>query len=127
MFVLTIEAMKRSRTIFYIALIILHLAWFVGSFIVEANKSNFDFLFGIRANIPYLKYITGAGLLLILLDYLMVRLDIRRNSKRLDKVEEEKNAIKAQMYDLISKEAAPPTPPVKEETSKTETEEENES
>jgi cell division protein FtsB len=121
--------MKRSRNIFYIVFIVFQLAWFAFSFVVEYNKSNFDFLFTVRAKIPYMKYITGFGLLLILLDYVMIRLDIRRNSRRLEKVEDEKNAIKAQMYDMINKEreAQPPIPPVQEETSGTEKEEENES
>ena len=46
-----------------------------------------------------------------------------------EKALDEKNAVKAQMYDMISKEkeAQPPIPPVQEETSGTENEEENES
>ena len=121
--------MKRSRNIFYVVFIVFHLAWFGFSFYVEQNKSNFDFLFWIRAQLIYMKYVTGFGLLLILLDYLMVSLDLSPFKKRLKKIEDEKNAIKAQMYDMIrkEKEAQPPIPPVQEETSGTEKEEENES
>ena len=116
--------MKRSRTIFYVVFIIFQLAWFVFSFVVESNKSNFDFLFTLRAKIPTMKYITGFGLLLIL-----VFADQNTHSDRLEKALDEKNAVKAQMYDMISKEkeAQPPIPPVQEETSGTENEEENES
>lgn len=48
-----------------------------------------------------MKYITGFGLLMLVADYLMIRMDIRRYFKKIDNIENEKNALKAQMYDVI--------------------------
>ena len=94
--------MKRSRTIFYIVFILFHVVLFAFAFIVEANKSNFDFLIAMRARIPWMKYVSGAGLILVIIDYIMVRLDLKRHDRRQQKIEDEKNELKARMYDMMN-------------------------
>jgi len=92
--------MKKPRLIFYLIFFLLHLGMFTFSLLVENRKNDFDFLFSLHGFIPYLKFVTFIGLILLIIDFVWYNITLNNHSKELEHLKREHNSIKAKLFDM---------------------------
>ena len=73
---------------------------FTFSLVVENNKNDFDFLFGLHGFIPSLKFITLIGLILLIIDFVWYNITLNNHSKEMEHLKSEHNSIKAKLLDM---------------------------
>lgn len=111
--------MKKNRVIFYILFALFHLGAFI--FTVALGNSS-SFLMSMFSWVPYFKWVTLFGLVLVAVDFIWSWASENENHRRNAALSQEVNTLKAKLFDMqeeISKGAAPkpsnppsaPTPP----------------
>ena len=96
--------MKKAKFIFYLVFFLFHLFLFIFTLVVDKNKNDFDFLFALQSQLTNLKYFAFFGLLLFLADFVMANLAIRGRRIEAEKLKNDYNALKANMFDIEHKE-----------------------
>ena len=92
--------MKKYRFIFYVVFFLFHLILFGFSLYVDMQKNDFGTLTELYKHVGYIKYGTFLGLVLVLMDFLMDKIEISRMEKKIMESQNETNSWKAKLYDL---------------------------
>lgn len=100
--------MTKARIIFYSIFGTYQLLAFVMSLVLE--NSGLSFQLKVAAQMSVFKWITLIGLILILVDFVWLWNDLRRQKKLDEAYRHENNVLKAKVYDL--QEGAKPKPEV---------------
>ncbi len=87
--------MNQKRLLFYLAFAIYQLIAFIFTVMVDGHLD----LLGLLRFIPWFKFISFLGVLLLLADVIWYWLDRKANSKRQDNLEKENIELKAKVYD----------------------------
>ena len=99
--------MNQKRLLLYLAFVIYQLGAFIFTVMVDGHLD----LLGLLKFIPWFKYISFLGVILLIIDLVWQWIDRRTNSKRQNDLEKENIELKAKVYDYQS--AAKPTAPGK--------------
>jgi hypothetical protein len=91
--------MNRARIIFYSVFAAYHLIAFVFTLWISYTTSTTN-LFKLLGYIGAFKYITFLGLLMIITDFVWLRIDLRNQKKELEAARVENNTLKAKVYDF---------------------------
>jgi hypothetical protein len=91
--------MTRNRIIFYSIFGVYQLLSFIFTIIVDSTNST-TFLFGMLKYIGWFKYVTFLGVVLIIIDFIWLWMDGRRQKKAEEDFRHENNVLKAKVYDL---------------------------
>jgi len=91
--------MNRNRIIFYSVFGVYQLLSFIFSIVMDTTNST-TFLFGLLKYIGWFKYITFLGVVLILVDFVWLWTDSRRQKKAEEESRHENNVLKAKVYDM---------------------------
>lgn len=98
--------MKKNRWIFFIIFAFFHLGAFIFTVVLENNTS---LLFKMVGWVPFFKWITLLGLILLIIDIIWSRTIHRENEREKAALNHEHNTLKAKLFDL--QEAAKPRNP----------------
>ena len=107
--------MKKNRIIFYLIFALFHIAAFVFT-VALGNDSGF--LMSMFGWVPYFKWVTLAGVVLVLIDFIWSWVATKDRQRERDALSHEVNTLKAKLFDLqeeISKNASvqrPGPPPL---------------
>lgn len=91
--------MSRNRIIFYSVFGVYQLLAFIFTIIMDSTNDT-SFLFGLLKYISWFKYITFLGMVLIIIDFIWLWLDVRRQKKLDEEFRHENNVLKAKVYDM---------------------------
>lgn len=91
--------MTRNRIIFYSIFGVYQLLSFIFTIVIDSTNST-TFLFGMLKYIGWFKYITFMGLVLIIIDFVWLWMDGRRQKKAEEEFRHENNVLKAKVYDM---------------------------
>ncbi|MEO1053560.1 MAG: hypothetical protein AAFX87_23195 [Bacteroidota bacterium] len=97
------ETHKRAltvRDIIYIIFLAYHISLVAVSIVMEIQMSDFGFLLKVQKLIPWAKYITLLGVLILFVDFLFVKISKRAHNKELETLKKTNNELKAKMFDL---------------------------
>jgi hypothetical protein len=98
--------MNRKRLIFYAIFAAFHLGAFIFTIVIENNTT---MLFSMVKYIPWFKYGTLFGLILVIIDVIWSWIINRDSTKEKEQLAGELKMLKAKLFDL--QEAARSTPP----------------
>ncbi len=107
--------MKKLRLIIYILFFGFNISLFLFSIYVESFDNIFELGSLILPKIPYMKYGALIGLVLVVVDYVVDKIEKKALTKEIEKIQNELNAVKAQLFD---KQQSPTTAPSTSEGSK---------
>ena len=106
--------MKKNRLIFYAIFAAYNLGAFIFTLILENNTS---MLFSMVQYVPWFKYATLLGLILVTIDVIWSWIINRDSQKEKDALTHELNTLKAKLFDIQEQQAKsmslPKTPPAK--------------
>ena len=105
--------MTKNRLIFYTIFAAFHLCAFIFTIVIENNSS---MLFSMVKYVPWFKYGTLLGLILVIVDVIWSWIINRDSQKEKDALTHELNTLKAKLFDLqeeAAKPAQPQNPPAK--------------
>jgi hypothetical protein len=91
--------MTRNRIIFYSIFGVYQLLSFIFSIVMDTTNST-SFLLGMLKYIGWFKYVTFLGVVLIMIDFIWLWMDGRRQKKAADESRHENNVLKAKVYDM---------------------------
>lgn len=91
--------MTRNRIIFYSIFGVYQLLSFIFTIVMDSTNST-TFLFGMLKYIGWFKYVTFLGVVLILVDFIWLWTDVRRQKKAEEESRHENNVLKAKVYDM---------------------------
>ncbi len=89
--------MKKNRWIFYSLFGLFHLIAFIFTFILDNNTS---LMFKMVGWVPYFKWVTLLGLLMLIADLLWALSVNKESAKERDALQHELNTLKAKLFDL---------------------------
>jgi hypothetical protein len=89
--------MKKNRWIFYLIFGIYHVGAFIFTIILENNTS---LLFNMVKFVPWFKWITLIGLVLLVIDIVWDKAALREGEKENVALSQELNTLKAKLFDL---------------------------
>ncbi len=92
--------MSNLRKIIWIALAIFMFIQVGSSYLTHKNQDNFSFLMEMKNYIPYMLYFSLVGLLLFLLSFMVYQLDGMKAKKQIAQLEQDKNDLKAKLFDM---------------------------
>jgi len=92
--------MSNSRKIIWIALAIFMFIQVGSSYITNINQDNLSFLMEMKNYIPYMLYFSVVGLILFLLSFMAYKLDGIKAKKQIAQLEQDKNELKAKLFDM---------------------------
>lgn len=109
--------MNNSRKIIWIALAMFMLIQVGSTYLTNKNQNNLSFLMEMKDYIPYMFYFTLMGLVLFLLSFMVYRTDGLKAKKQIVKLEQDKNELKAKLFDMQEAQTSEklPTPIIKPE------------
>lgn len=102
--------MKKNRLIFYLIFALFHIGAFI--FTVALGKDS-SFLMSMFSWVPYFKWVTLLGVVLVIIDFAWASMALRENNKEKVALSHEVNTLKAKLFDLqeqITKGSAPQRP-----------------
>jgi hypothetical protein len=104
--------MKKNRWIFYAVFGLFHLAAFIFTVVLQGNTG---LLLKMAGWIPYFKWITLLGLILLIVDIIWAISDQKAHQKERAALSHELNTLKAKLFDLqeASRNSPAPTNPGK--------------
>lgn len=109
--------MKKNRIIFYLVFVLFH----VGAFIFTLALGNdSSFLMKMFRWVPYFKWVTLLGVLLVVIDFIWAWAAVKDRQREKEALAHEVNTLKAKLFDLqeeMAKKASsqrPGNPPVQE-------------
>jgi hypothetical protein len=102
--------MKKSRLIFYLIFALFH----IGAFIFTVALGNdTGFLMSMFSWVPYFKWVTLVGVLLVLVDFVWSWIASKDGGREKEALSHEVNTLKAKLFDLqedMAKKATPAKP-----------------
>lgn len=102
--------MKKNRIIFYLLFVLFH----IGAFIFTVALGNDSgFLMSMFSWVPYFKWVTLAGLVLVLIDFIWSWAAVKDRQREREALQHEVNTLKAKLFDMqeeITKKASLPRP-----------------
>lgn len=101
--------MKRNRLIFYSVFAVFHICAFIFTAIIDNNTS---LLFKMVQYVPWFKYATLFGLILLVVDFMWALRINKETTKEKDALSHELNTLKAKLFDLQEAAKQPTTPKV---------------
>ncbi len=126
--------MSNSRKVVWVSFALFMFAQLGAIYFVDKNQEDMFFLMKIKGFIPYMLYFSLVGVVLFLFSFMVYQLDGIKAKKQIAKLENDKNELKAKLFDLQEElsnsseskavpriESKPdPSPKVEEEPSKSE-------
>lgn len=89
--------MKKNRLIFYLIFALFH----IGAFIFTIALSNdSSFLMSMFSWVPYFKWVTLLGVILVAVDFVWAWVMIKESNREKSVLSHEVNTLKARMFDL---------------------------
>ncbi len=70
------------------------------SFLTNKNQDNLSFLMEMKNYIPYMLYLSLVVLILLLLSFMVYQLDGMKAKKQIAQLEQDKNELKAKLFDM---------------------------
>lgn len=101
--------MKNPKSIFFLIYLLFHVALLGISIYVNLKSEDFEFLLKLRNNMDLMIYASVLGLVLFGINMILVSMESRNKNRHLAKLENEKNELKAKMFDLQDATASRPT------------------
>jgi hypothetical protein len=101
--------MKRNRLIFYTVFAVFHVCAFIFTAVIDNNTS---LLFKMVQYVPWFKYATLLGLILLIVDFTWALRITRESEKEKSTLSHELNTLKAKLFDLQEAAKNPTTPKV---------------
>jgi hypothetical protein len=89
--------MKKNRLIFYTVFAVFHLCAFIFTVVLENNTS---MLFSMVKYVPWFKYVTLLGLILIIVDFVWALRTNKETASEKSALSHELNTLKAKLFDL---------------------------
>lgn len=89
--------MTRARIIFYSIFAAYQLAGFIFTLVID---SNFSVLMSLVGYVPYFKWVTFLGLVLVAIDFMLAFQQARRDNQQGAVSQKENNVLRAKIYDL---------------------------
>lgn len=91
--------MTRNRIIFYSIFGVYQLLAFIFTLIMDSTNDT-GFLLGLLKYIGWFKYVTFLGMVLIIIDFIWLWMDARKQKKSDEEFRHENNVLKAKVYDM---------------------------
>ncbi len=113
--------MSNSRKTIWSAFAVFVFIQLGSAYLTNKNQNDINFLMEMKDYIPYMFYFSLAGLLLFLLSFMVYRLDSIKAKKQIAQLEQDKNVLKAKLFDLQEAQTPEklPVPAIKPTTSST--------
>ncbi len=92
--------MSNSRKIIWITFALFMFIQVGISYMVKKNQNDLSFLMSMKSYIPYMLVFTLAGLVLFLLSFMVYQLDGIKAKKQVVQLENDKQGLKAKLFDL---------------------------
>ncbi len=92
--------MSNSRKTIWIAFATFMLIQLGSSYLTYKNQNNMSFLMEMKSYLPYMLYFSIVGLVLFLLSFMVYQLDGLKAKKQIAKLEQDKNELKAKLFDM---------------------------
>ena len=92
--------MSNSRKVVWISFALFMFFQMGTSYITNVNQNNLSFLMEMKAYIPFMVYFSLTGVILFLLSFMVYQLDARKATKQITQLENDKNELKAKLFDL---------------------------
>ena len=92
--------MKKNRLLFYAIFGAFHLIMTIFAFYVDSKRNDFAFLGEMLSWIPWLKWGTVIGLILLITDVVWDAMDTKELRKENSTLHQEMNTLKAKLFDL---------------------------
>ncbi|MCF6352682.1 MAG: hypothetical protein L3J06_06710 [Cyclobacteriaceae bacterium] len=113
--------MSNSRKTIWSAFAVFMFIQLGSAYLTNKNQNNISFLMEMKDYIPYMLYFSLAGLALFLLSFMVYRLDSIKAKKQIAQLEQDKNVLKAKLFDLQEAQTSEklPAPAIKPATAPT--------
>ena len=92
--------MSNSRKVVWISFALFMFFQMGTSYITSKNHNNLSFLMEMKDYIPYMVYFSLAGVVLFLFSFMVYQLDGMKAKKQITQLENDKNELKAKLFDL---------------------------
>jgi uncharacterized membrane protein (DUF485 family) len=89
--------MKKNRVIFYIIFALFHLGAFI--FTVALSRDS-GFLMSMFSWVPYFKWVTLLGVLLVVIDFVWTSIEVKNRRREKEALSHEVNTLKAKLFDM---------------------------
>lgn len=89
--------MNKARLIFYIIFALFHLGAFI--FTIALGKDS-GFLMSMFSWVPYFKWVTLVGVLLVVIDFAWTSIEVKNRSREKAALQHEVNTLKAKLFDM---------------------------
>lgn len=89
--------MKKNRLIFYLIFALFHIGAFIFTVALGSNSS---FLISMFSWVPYFKWVTLLGVLLVVVDFVWASIATKDSNREKSALSHEINSLKAKMFDL---------------------------
>lgn len=99
--------MSNSRKIIWISFALFMFFQMGTSYITDKNQDNLSFLIEMKSYISYMLYFSLAGVILFLLSFMVYQLDSMKANKQIAQLEQDKNELKAKLFDMQEENANP--------------------
>lgn len=99
--------MSNSRKIIWISFALFMFFQMGTSYITDKNQDNLNFLIEMKGYISYMLYFSLAGVILFLLSFMVYQLDGMKANKQIAQLEQDKNELKAKLFDMQEEKAKP--------------------
>ncbi len=92
--------MSNSRKIIWISLAIFMFIQLGSSYLTNKNQNDLSFLMEMKNYIPYMLYFSLVGITLFLFSFMVYQLDGIKAKKKIAQLEQDKNELKAKLFDM---------------------------
>jgi uncharacterized protein YlxW (UPF0749 family) len=102
--------MKKNRVIFYIIFALFHIGAFIFTVALGNNSS---FLMSMFSWVPYFKWVTLLGVIMVAVDFIWTSIEVRNRNNEKAALSHEVNTLKAKLFDMqedVTKRASGSTP-----------------
>ena len=89
--------MKKNRVIFYLLFALFHIGAFIFTLMLGNSSS---FLMSMFSWVPYFKWVTLIGVLLVIVDFIWSWVSVKDNSREKAALSHEVNTLKAKLFDM---------------------------
>ncbi len=105
--------MSTLRKTIWIAFAIFMLVQLGSSYLTHKNQDNLSFLMEMQSYIPYMLYFSLIGIVLFILSFMVYQLDGRKKKKQIARLEQDKNELKAKLFDMQEAKSSKDLPALK--------------
>jgi len=89
--------MKKNRIIFYIIFALFHIGAFIFTVVLGSNST---FLMSMFSWVPYFKWVTLLGVVLVVIDFIWSWVAVKDNQQEKAALSHEVNTLKAKLFDM---------------------------